>query len=379
MFKPTRVDRVVGWGGNTPTSVTVSEGNQDVPSIAKTALAKLNDHDLQQVRKLRGQLAVISPMSLVNYGSDIQSEIAILADKVLQNTGSNEIEFIGGKMTDIILKAKSTSVSALNGTKSTVPFIGAIIDRLRNNKEKVMANFTSAKDQIEKIVTEVDVVTTGLNTRMVLLQELYDANSRQYHDLDLHIIAAKMSMEEMTAQTNSFAATLPADADPYDVQQLSDARRHLTNMDITISNLERMRITALQGAPQIRMMQQNSAQLIDKFQMIKKNTVPQWKRQFALALTIDEQRKGAELANMIDDTNNEFARKTAEMLKQTSIAVATSNQRGVFDIETLEFVQQQLISSAEEVLQITNAGTQTRKEISKRLGEMKQEMQQKLS
>lgn len=52
--------------------------------------------------------------------------------------------------------------------------------------------------------------------------------------------------------------------------------------------------------------------------------------------------------------------KNSQMLKQNSVEVAKENERGIVDIETLHQVNENLISTIEETLQIQQEGRQKR-------------------
>jgi uncharacterized protein YaaN involved in tellurite resistance len=139
-----------------------------------------------------------------------------------------------------------------------------------------------------------------------------------------------------------------------------------------------MQMVAVQTAPMIRMVQKNKQLLIDKFRNLQELTIPSWKKQFTLAISLIEQQKAVELAQKIDDTTNDLMRKNADLLKQNSINTARANQRAVVDIETLEHVQQTLISTIEEVEQIQRDGEQSRTDAVTRMESMKSELISKL-
>lgn len=70
----------------------------------------------------------------------------------------------------------------------------------------------------------------------------------------------------------------------------------------------------MQTLPMIRMIQANNQMLVDKFHTIREITVPAWKRQFMLALSLNEQRNAVDLATTIDDTTNDLLRRNAALL-----------------------------------------------------------------
>ena len=77
-------------------------------------------------------------------------------------------------------------------------------------------------------------------------------------------------------------------------------------------------------------------------------TLPLWKNQVVLAVTIFNQQKALQVQKEVTDTTNELLKKNAEMLKQGSLEVAKESERGIVEIETLQKVNTDLISTIEE-------------------------------
>ena len=117
----------------------------------------------------------------------------------------------------------------------------------------------------------------------------------------------------------------------------------------------------------IRIIQSNNLMLVDKFYAIKNITLPAWKNQISLAISLQEQQNSVQLAKAIDDTTNDLLRRNAELLHQNSVDTAKANQRSVIDVETLEHVQNTLIKTVNDVIQIQKEGMQKRAEATVRL------------
>ena len=83
-----------------------------------------------------------------------------------------------------------------------------------------------------------------------------------------------------------------------------------------IDDLKRAQMIAMQTAPEIRLLQNNSRMLIAKFQDIVAVTIPAWKKQFSLHILMEEQAKSAALVTAIDDATNAALRKNADLLRQ---------------------------------------------------------------
>jgi uncharacterized protein YaaN involved in tellurite resistance len=347
------------------------------PSVLNTAMAKYSSEGMAEIRKLKDQLVKVDPTALVAFGDDVQDRIADMADNMLQHSKSSDLDFVGDKLTNIIIAAKGINIGVLN-QKSRLPVIGGWLDKFRNTKDRVVGQFDLATTQVEKIVNEVDVFSSGISKRLDIMEDLYEANMDQYHALDKLVLASRLAIEELQVETDAFVASLGPNPDPYDVQQVNDAKNYLVSLDMKASNFERLKMAAYQTAPAIRLMQQNGVHLIEQFKLVKAHVVPNWKRQFMVGMMVDEQARGAQLSTQINDFTNQMARDTATKLKQTSIAVAQQSQRGIIDLTTIEHVQSELISGIQGVFQITEEGAKHRKLVSNRVAEMQKELQTKL-
>lgn len=80
----------------------------------------------------------------------------------------------------------------------------------------------------------------------------------------------------------------------------------------------------------------------------------------------------------ITDTTNSMLIKNAELLKSNTIETANEANRGIVDLETLQKVNQNLISTIEETIQIQKSGREKRKAAETELANIESELKQKL-
>jgi uncharacterized protein YaaN involved in tellurite resistance len=66
------------------------------------------------------------------------------------------------------------------------------------------------------------------------------------------------------------------------------------------------------------------------------------------------------------------------MLKQNSIKIAKQNERGVVDIETIRAVQENLISTLEEIKTIKVNGESARQSVAKELETLEKSLKEKI-
>ena len=75
---------------------------------------------------------------------------------------------------------------------------------------------------------------------------------------------------------------------------------------------------------------------------------------------------------------NELLKRNAEKLHQSTVEVAKESQRGIIDIETLTYTNQELINTLDEVKQIQTEGREKRRAAEAELGRIENEIKNKL-
>ena len=80
----------------------------------------------------------------------------------------------------------------------------------------------------------------------------------------------------------------------------------------------------------------------------------------------------------VTDTTNELLQRNAELLKQNSLDVARESERGIVDLETLKKVNDDLISTIEETIQIQREGRAARQSAEAELAGIEQKLKDAL-
>ena len=335
----------------------------------------------RQTSTALANLDLSNPVSISNYGAKSQENVAKFADEVLEYVKTSSTGQVGDKLVSIVSIAKELNVSDLNGTSSKIPLIGGLIDSFNKRRDKFVAKFNSLKDQIDKVIGELDNTNEALEKRIKLLDQLYDHNMAEYNELEILLTEGKefLKLQQETFEEQRNEAVLTGKInDPIVAQSYTDWQARIGRFSKRLSDLEAVQMMAVQAMPEIRMIQSNNQMLIEKFNNAKTLTIPAWKKQFVLAVSLDEQKKAANLAQTIDDATNDFYKANADMLGENAISVARSNQRSIIDLESLQHMQTTLISTFEEMKKIEAEGEAQRKQMSASIGNMKKELYQKL-
>lgn len=318
--------------------------------------------------------------ALMRFGRDAAQQSAHYADQMLSQVRAGDVEGLGSKLTEIVASAQSLNLHALGEKKSRVPLLGGLIDKMRQSKDELVNQFSNVKSNIERLMNEVSAMQTGLQARIASLDEGFAAVKAEYRQLGLHIAAAQTTQHRLRqavaeGQEKARLGQLSA----LQSQTLHDQIAGEGLLEKRIADLRMLQHSALQTLPMIRLVQTNNALLIEKFHTIKELTLPAWKRQFMLALSLSEQRNAVDLARNIDDATNAFLKENAQLLKQNTIGTAQSNQRMVIDIATLQDVQDTLLSTVQEVIKINQEGAKQRAGVVDQLAHMREQMRLQLA
>jgi uncharacterized protein YaaN involved in tellurite resistance len=126
------------------------------------------------------------------------------------------------------------------------------------------------------------------------------------------------------------------------------------------------------------MIQNVNQALAEKIQSSILTSIPLWKNQMSIALTLMRQRNAVSAQKAVTDTTNDLLLKNSELLKRNAIDTATENERGVVDIDTLKTTQKDIIETIEQTLQIQEQGRTKRQQAETELIDLENELQHQL-
>ena len=331
----------------------------------------LQNSDFNEVMNARKELAEISHTAVAEYGKNIATKTSTYTDELLNLVQNKDLDATGQKLNQVVQVAQQLNSSSILNRKKSSGFLGGLISKMKGAKQSFDQSFNSTKQQIEVLVQEIESSQAGLKARVETLDKMFYGVQDEYKQLGIYIAAGKLKEQEIQQQI----ATLSSQTqDQTTVQKVYDLNHLSNNLEKRVSDLQVLQQSAMQTLPMIRIIQSNNLMLVDKFYAIKNITLPAWKNQISLAISLHEQKNSVQLANSIDDATNDLLRRNADLLHQNSVDTAKANQRSVIDIETLEHVQNTLIKTVNDVIQVQKEGMQKRAEAATRLRALQQNL-----
>lgn len=355
---------------NLPIKSTTELAEQKFQHMDLKALG-LQSSDFQEVMAVRKELQDMSHNTVAEYGKNIATKTSSYTDELLNLVQNKDLDTTGQKLNQVVQVAQQLNTSSILNKKKSSGFIGGLLSKFKGAKQNFDAHFNTTKEQIDALVKEIESSQSGLKARVGTLDQMFEGVQDEYKQLGIHIAAGRIREQELQHEIAELTA-LPQDQS--NTQKIYDLNHLANNLEKRVSDLEVLQQSAMQTLPMIRIIQSNNLMLVDKFYAIKNITLPAWKNQISLAISLNEQKNSVQLANTIDDATNELLRRNADLLHQNSVDTAKANQRSVIDIETLEHVQNTLINTVNDVIQIQKEGMQKRTEATTRLKALQQNL-----
>ncbi|WP_032879020.1 toxic anion resistance protein [Acinetobacter colistiniresistens] len=324
----------------------------------------LQPQDFAEVMDAHKELADISTTVVAEYGKNIANKTSTYTDELLSLVQNKDLDATGQKLNEVVQVAQQLNTSSILNKSKNSGFFGGLLSKFKGAKQSFDQHFNTTKEQIDVLVKEIESSQTGLKARVGTLDKMFDAVQDEYKQLGVYIAAGQLKQQDIQQQ---ISALTTQEQDQQITQQIYDLNHLANNLEKRVSDLQVLQQSAMQTLPMIRIIQSNNLMLVDKFYAIKNITLPAWKNQISLAISLQEQKNSVQLAKAIDDTTNELLRRNAELLHQNSVDTAKANQRSVIDVETLEHVQNTLIKTVNDVIQIQKEGMQKRAEATTRL------------
>jgi len=315
---------------------------------------KLSAEEKKKVTEIANAIDVSDSEAVVQYGVNIQSEISEFSDSVLNRVQSSQSGYVGEVLSDLMVKVKAVDVDDIAGKKG---FLAQAFANMKNRFNRFMARYQKLGMQIDTIIGNLEDAKAGLVDDIGLLDTLHEKNLLFMKDLEYYIAAGEQKVAELRTQTlPQLQEKAKASGDQADAQNYNDMKQLVDRFEKKIYDLRLSRMITVQTAPQLRLIQHNDQVLVEKIQSSILNTIPLWKNQIVIAISLYRQQAALTLQKEVTDTTNELLIKNAELLKENTIGTAAEAERGIVDLETLQQVNADLIETIDETLRIQAEG-----------------------
>lgn len=348
----------------TPTSTESIVAKKDQVSEALTGL---DEEEQRIVTEFSKKIDIENPEQVLNYGVEAQKKLDTFSEKVLLEAKTKDLGETGDLIGKVVLELSEFSTEQ---PKGILGFFKKTAAYAKNLKIK----YDSVEKNVDNISAELRTHQQELLKDHAVLESLYEQNREYYKELSLYIAAGKIALSEARVKAEELQLEAARLGTQEAAQRYSDYVSQCDRFEKKLYDLETTRVISIQMAPQIRMLQANNYSLIEKIQSTIVNTIPLWKSQLVITLGTQTSLKAAEVQKQVSDLTNELLRKNAEALHMASVSTAKELERGIVDIDTLKYTNQELMTTLKEVMQIQSEGRSKRAQAEVELLALEQEL-----
>lgn len=334
---------------------------------------KLNDQEKTAIDEFVEKIDEKDTNMIISFGAPAQTKISKFSDEVLNNVKIKKLGAVGDLLADLAGEIKSFDGGVDINMKPS------LFNSIKKQIKRLMARYSKVETNINKIERELEGHKVQMMKDIAIFDQMYEKNIEYFKELSLYIIAGNKKLEQLKNEV------LPAlhqkaeeTGEQNDAQAYNDMINIVNRFEKKLYDLKTTRIISIQMAPQIRLIQNNDTELVDKIQSSLINTIPLWKNQMIIALGLANANKALEAQKKVTDLTNDMLVKNSELLKQGTVKIAKESERGIVDLETVKKTNQDLMDTIDSLIKIHEEGSQKRAEAEGELNKIEGELKAKL-
>ena len=332
----------------------------------------LNNDEKEMIAQFANEIDISNAKQVIQYGSSAQKSISDFSVNILGKVKTSELGDVGDALKELTVALDATTEPEKKG-------ILGIFQKAKRGVDSIKANYAKAETNVSRIEKDLEKHQVVLTQDVEMFEQMYDLNLQYYRELTMYIIAGKKALDKARGeQLEALKEKAETSQMQEDVENYNKYVNLCNRFEKKLHDLELTRVIAMQVAPQIRLLQDNDQEMLEKIQSSLVNTIPLWRHQMVLALGIEHTQRALSAQNMIIEKTNELLTRNAETLKMATVETAKEAERSVVDIATLKRCNQQLISSISEVVKIHEQGAKRRQDAETELVKVEQELKQAL-
>ena len=318
------------------------------------------------------QIDITNSSMVLQYGAGTQKKMADFSETALDKVRTKDLGEVGTLLSNVVGELKEF------GEEEEKGFLG-IFKKQTNKLQNMKNKYAKAEVTVNNIVKALESHQVQLLKDVAVLDKMYELNLTYFKELSMYILAGRQKLSEVrNTSLKELRNKAQMSGLPEDAQAARDLEEMCNRFEKKVHDLELTRAISLQTAPQIRLVQNNDNQMVEKIQSTIVNTIPLWKSQMVLALGMEHSLQAAEAQREVSDLTNELLKKNAEKLKLATIETAKEAERGIVEIETLQATNASLISTLDEVMKIQEEGRAKRAAAEVEMKRIENELKTKL-
>ena len=337
---------------------------------------ELSKAEKKAIDEFNKKIDVNDSAQILQYGVAAQEKISKFSDSILEDVKTKNAGEVGDLLADLVSEIKAFDNSVSGKSKN---IFARIFGSAKKEFDYIVAKYSKIEKNVDTIENGLEKDKLQMLKDITIFDTMYEKNLEYFKEISLYIIAGERKIKELRdVELPKLKKIAEKSGEQLDVQKVQDLENVINRFEKKIYDLKTTRMISIQMAPQIRMLQNNESELVEKIQSSITNTIPLWKNQMVLALGISNAKKALKGQQAVSKLTNEMLVKNSETLKQGSIEIAKESERAIVDIETLQKTNRDLIDTLDSVIKIHEEGRIKRQEAENTLESLEKELKAKM-
>ena len=354
--------------------VTDEEVEAKAAEVKKLDISALSPAEQAAVHEFAGKIDILNTEQVMNYGAAAQKNISEFSDAALNTVRTKDLGEVGDMLSDLVVELKG-----MNFSQEEKKGLKGLFKKGGQNIASLKAQYDKAEVNVDKIVESLENHEVTLMKDITLMDKMYERNEEYMKELTMYILAGKLRIEQLrNEELPKYQEKARESGLPEDAQAANDFANMIGRFEKKIHDLELTRTISIQMSPHIRMVQNNDTLMMEKIRSSINNTIPLWKNQMVLALSLYHSDQAMKAQREVTNVTNQLLEANAQALHQGSVEIAKESERGIVDLETLQKTNQELIQALDEVKKIQDDGRVRRLRAEEELARIEAELREKL-
>ena len=309
----------------------------------------LTQEEKDAIEEFNKKIDINNSTQVLQYGAKAQTKISQFSDSVLEGVKTRSTGEVGDLLANLVGQIKSFDSDITSENKG---LFEKIFHNAKKQVDTMMAKYSKIETNIDGIEKQLDNHRLQMLKDITIFDTMYEKNLEYFKEISLYIIAGERKLEELRNVTlPELQAKARESGEQLDAQKVQDLENTINRFEKKIYDLKTTRIISIQMAPQIRLLQNNEAELVEKIQGSITNTIPLWKNQIVLALGINNAKQALGTQKAVTD---------------------------IVDVETLQKTNRDIIETLDKVIEIHENGRAKRAEAEVELENIEKELKEKM-
>ena len=327
---------------------------------------ELSKAEQEAIDEFNKKIDINDSTQILQYGVAAQEKISKFSDSILEDVKTKNLGEVGDLLANLVSQIKSFDKD-VSGT-SKKGFLSKLFASAKKDFDYIVAEYSKIEKNVDTIENGLEKDKLQMLKDINIFDTMYEKNLEYFKEISLYIIAGDRKLKEIAEKSG----------EQLDAQKVNDLEAMINRFEKKIYDLKTTRLISIQMAPQIRLLQNSEAELVEKIQSSITNTIPLWKNQMVLSLGIHNAKQALKNQQEVSKLTNEMLKKNSETLKQGSLDIARESEKAIVDVETLQKTNQDIIDTLDGVIKIHEEGRIKRAEAEKTLAELEQELKAKM-